>query len=98
VVIGCWVTQKWDPRRPGELDAKPDGVDEEDIIRHCETYLMIGNDQVPQNKRIWARPHHIEYPPYVYSRALNGSREFIATWRGGRARSWAAQTEADDDL
>ncbi len=82
VVIACWVTQLY---RDGEVwnqDSKLDGVDEEDILRHCETYVLIGNELVHKGKRIWSRPHTIEYPPWLYSRAINGSRDFIATWPG----------------
>jgi len=87
VVIGCWVTQLWDPRaswNPG--DSKLDGVDEEDIIRQCQFYVLVGNEKVHEAKRIWSRPHHIEYPPFVYSRAMNGAREFIAVWKGSGMR------------
>lgn len=81
VVIGCWVTQKWDPSRPIR-ESKPDGVDEEDILRNCATYILIGNEKIHRQKHIWSRPHTIEHPPYVYSRAMNGTRDFIATWQG----------------
>lgn len=81
VVIGCWVTQKWDPSRPIR-ESKPDGVDEEDILRNCATYVLVGNEKIHRQKHIWSRPHTIEHPPYVYSRAMNGTRDFIATWQG----------------
>lgn len=81
VVIGCWVTQKWDPHRPIR-ESKPDGVDEEDILRNCATYVLVGNEKIHRQKHIWSRPHTIEHPPYVYSRAMNGTRDFIATWQG----------------
>jgi hypothetical protein len=58
------------------------GVDEPDVLRHCETYVVVGNEGVHQGKEIWNRPHQIEYPPYVYSRAQNGTRDFIAVWPG----------------
>jgi hypothetical protein len=86
VVIGCWVTQNWDPKRPDQVDSKIDGIDEEDIIRRCEMYVVVGNEHIHRNKRIWQRRHQIEYPPFVYSRAMNGSRDFIATWPGSGGR------------
>jgi hypothetical protein len=82
VVIGCWVTHKYDPARH-EAGGNEIGVDEEDILRHCDTYVVVGNEQVHAGKKIWARPHRIEYPPFVFSRAVNGSRDFVAVWRGG---------------
>jgi hypothetical protein len=81
VVIGCWVTHKYDPARH-EAGGNEIGIDEEDILRNCGTYIVVGNEQVHAGKKIWDRPHRIEYPPFVYSRAHNGTREFIATWRG----------------
>ena len=79
VVIGCWVTHRYDPRRHA-AGGNEIGVDEEDLLRRCGTYIVVGNEKVHQGKSIWAWPHQIEYPPFVYSRARNGSRDFIATW------------------
>jgi hypothetical protein len=83
VVIGCWVTHKYDPERH-DAGGNEIGVDEHDILRNCETYIMIGNEQVHEHKAIWSRIHRIEYPPYLYSRALNDSRDFLAVWPGLR--------------
>lgn len=81
VVIGCWVTHRYDPARhtAGGNEA---GVDEPDILRHCAVYVLVGNEHVHAGKSIWDRAHTIEYPPWLYSRAVNGTREFIAVWRG----------------
>lgn len=81
VVVGCWVTHLYDPARY-EAGGNEVGVDEEDILRHCETYVVVGNEKVHAGKKVWNRPHKVEYPPFVYSRAHNGTRDFIATWRG----------------
>ena len=83
VVIGCWVTHRYDPRRPfaGGNEA---GFDEEWILDNCETYVVVGNTKVHEGKAIWSRPHVIEHPSYVVSRALNGSPDFIAVWQGGK--------------
>jgi hypothetical protein len=79
VVIGAWVTHRFDPARP-DLRGNEVGVDEADIIDICETYILIGNTNVHRGKPIWALPHTIEYPPYLFSRATSGGREFIAVW------------------
>jgi hypothetical protein len=83
VVVASWVTHRYDRRRhwAGGNEA---GVDEGAIIDGCCLYVFVGNEQVHAGKPIWSRPHRIEYPPYVYSRAMNGSRDFIAVWEGGR--------------
>jgi hypothetical protein len=83
VVIGCWVTHKYDPARH-EAGGNEVGVDEPDVLRNCGAYVLVGNEQVHAAKAIWRRPHQIEYPPFVYSRANNGSRDFIAVWPGAR--------------
>lgn len=79
VVIGSWVTHKYDPRRAfaGGNEA---GVDEVPIIRRVETYVLIGNQKVHSNTPIWNLPHSIVYPDWVYSRAWNGTPDFVATW------------------
>lgn len=81
VVIGCWVTHKYDKARHA-AGGNEIGVDEEDILRYCETYVVVGNKVVHEGKKIWNRRHDIEYPPFIYSRAHNGRRDFIATWPG----------------
>jgi hypothetical protein len=81
VVLGCWITHKYDPKRHAE-GGSVFGVDEMDVLRHCQQYVQVGNEFVHAAKVIWDLPHKIEYPPYVYSRAINGSRDYLATWRG----------------
>lgn len=81
VVIGCWVTHLYDPDRH-DAGGNEAGIDEPDILRHCETYVVVGNEKVHAGKAIWSRPHQIEHPPFVYSRAMNGAPEFIAVWQG----------------
>jgi hypothetical protein len=79
VVIGCWVTHKYHPGRHA-AGGNADGLDEEEIIANCGTYVVIGNEKVHAGKSIWKLPHHIEYPEWLMSRAINGSRDFIAVW------------------
>lgn len=81
VVIGCWVTHKWDPKYP-DRGGNEVGLDEPDILRHCSEYIVVGNELVHQRKPIWDRKHIIEYPPFLYSRAFNGSRDFLAVFQG----------------
>jgi hypothetical protein len=81
VVIGCWVMHKYDPARH-KAGGNEMGVDERDILRNCETYILVGNERVHTGKEIWSRPHRIEHPSWLYSRAGQSGREFIAVWRG----------------
>lgn len=84
VVIGCWITHKYDPARHA-AGGNEAGIDEPDILSHCETYVVVGNQRVHSGKPIWTRPHNIEHPNWIYSRAHNGTPDFIATWPGSRA-------------
>lgn len=81
VVIGCWVTHKYDPARH-EAGGNEIGVDELDIIHNCGTYVVVGNTLIHRHKGIWDRPHDVECPPWTFSRAQNGSPDFIAAWAG----------------
>lgn len=83
VVIGCWVTHRFDTRRP-ENEGNPVGVDESAAIDQVETYISIGNEFTHQKKPIWARPHQIVYPPWLVSRSHRPTaRNYLATWNGG---------------
>ncbi|BEP53023.1 hypothetical protein GmRootV118_02670 [Variovorax sp. V118] len=80
VVIACWVTHRFDPARP-HAGGSVSGVDEASIIESCDEYIFIGNELVHAHKPIWEMAHEKLTPRWLYSRAVNGSREFIATWR-----------------
>lgn len=83
VVIACWVTHKYDPARH-EAEGNQFGVVEEAIVDACEEYIFVGNTHVHRMKPVWSRPHERFEPDWVYSRAINGSRDFIAMFPGGR--------------
>lgn len=83
VVIGAFVTHKYDEARQRTL-GNPAGVDELDLLEHCEEYILIGNQFVHRGKPIWDRPHRIDYPPYLFTRAANGSPNMIVSWPGTR--------------
>ncbi len=79
VVVGCWVTHKYDPNRHA-AGGNQDGIDEEKVIAACETYIVVRNEKVHDGKSIWKLPHTKITPPWLYSRAHNGSPNFIAVW------------------
>lgn len=81
VVVACWVTHKFDIKQP-QRGGNEIGVDEPDILRNCAAYVFVGNGNVHKEKPIWDRKHVIEFPPYVFSRASNGSRDFLAVFKG----------------
>lgn len=49
-------------------------------IESYDEYIFIGNEHVHAHKPIWKMLHEKLTPQWLYSRAVNGSREFIATW------------------
>ncbi len=63
------------------------GVVEEHIIDQCEQYVVVGNTYVHRHKSIWSRPHHKMSPPWLFSRAVNGTPEFIAIFDGGKKKA-----------
>lgn len=79
VVLAAWVTHKFDESRR-EAEGNMFGVNEEAIVAGCKTYIFVGNTKVHANKSIWSLPHKRFEPPWLYSRAVNGSPDFIAVW------------------
>lgn len=79
VAIGCWITEKYDPLRP-DAGGNEDGIDMPELVAGVETFILIGNEKIHGDMSIWNRDHAIEYPPFVVSRAMNGTRDFIAMW------------------
>lgn len=55
VVIAAWVTHRYDPKRH-HAGGNEIGVDEIDILAHCQHYILIGNTHVHRHKEIWRRP------------------------------------------
>jgi len=79
IVVASWVTHLYDERRPA-AGGNMYGVDEEWILDNCQTYIFIGNEHVHRDKSIWARPHVKFTPSWLFSKAHNGSSDFIAIW------------------
>jgi hypothetical protein len=84
VVLACWVTHRYDPARHHAAGNEV-GVDFADVLDHCAELILIGNEHTHRHNPLWGRPHRIEYPPYVFSRAHTGRREFVARWAGSRS-------------
>lgn len=83
VVIGAWVTHRYNKRNHG-AGGSMYGADTDMILRQTGHYVLIGNEKVHARHPLRQRPHEIHHPPWLYSRAVNGSPEFIAVWKGER--------------
>jgi hypothetical protein len=83
VVVASWVTHKYLEARH-EAGGNMFGIFEESIIAACEAYIFIGNTKVHAGKSIWSLPHVKTEPDWVFSRAVNGSPDFIAVWGSNR--------------
>lgn len=86
VVLACWVTHLYDPRRH-ELGGNVIGVDEQSIMEAVDDYIFIGNTDVHSSKPLLQDLHNgliathtvAEYvvgQPMLQSRAARGS-EFL---------------------
>lgn len=81
VVIASWVSRRYEPgdqARGIAAGGNPGGVDESAIIEQCETYVLIGNQETHRLNKVWRYQPEVEFPPYLFSRAGNGTPDFIA--------------------
>jgi hypothetical protein len=78
VVIGSWVTRK------SETDDDPNsfafGVDEIKLLSMVDTYILIGNTDVHQQKPIMNIQHDEYYFDWIVSRAKNQTKNRIWIW------------------
>jgi hypothetical protein len=86
VIIGAWVTHRWDSTTH---DGNYWGVDEDKLLDFCSEYIFIGNEKVHANKPLWKHPTKLakETPPWLFSRAVNGSPDFIVSWVGRKSNT-----------
>lgn len=84
IVLGAWVTHQWNPKEP-ERHGNAQGVDEIELLQQVDYYIFLGNQRVHSSKPLWDdRPPavYVEAPPFLFSRAMNGTPDFIAVWEG----------------
>ena len=79
VVVASWVTHVYREDRD-EAEGNMFGVDEDAVLDAVDAYIFIGNTKVHAPKTIWSRPHKIIQPDWIFSRAINGSPDFVAVW------------------
>lgn len=79
VVVAQWVTHLYREDRH-QAGGNMFGVNEEELLDSVDAYIFIGNEQVHAGKSIWTRPHMKLTPDWLYSRAQNPTKNFIAIW------------------
>jgi len=77
VVIGSWITQLSLEPIP---QSSPLGVDEQELIKHVDAYIHIGNEDSHGQKKILELPHETIQQPWIISRAANPSKNVIYVW------------------
>lgn len=83
VVIAAWVTHRWNEQEP-QREGNMFGVEERDIVAAAD-YIHIGNRAVHRHKPILALAHEEYEFPWLVSRAMNGTPNYIAVWQKGAA-------------
>jgi len=81
VVIGAFVTQKYkhsdvNSINPGSVY----GVDEEELLKKVETYILFGNEEPHKGKRIYNIPHRCYKFPWLVSRAFDQTLNRVWIW------------------
>lgn len=79
VVIGCWITHRYDERRHGRGGNKF-GVDEKFVLDNVKKYIMVGNESVHEKKPLLGLPHKTFRFPWVRSRSVNPTKNVIYMW------------------
>ena len=79
VVIGCWVTHKYDGRNH-DAGGNEIGLKEERILRRVKEYIVIGNDGTHSLKPLRKIDHKTIYGDWLVSRAAHQSLNAIYSW------------------
>lgn len=79
VVLGVFITHKYNPRehwRGGNMY----GPDVREILKNCEQYVHIGNENTHASHVLWKYPHVLHFRPWLYTRCTSYGRDFIGVW------------------
>lgn len=79
VVLACWVTHKYREDRH-ERGGNMWGVDEEQVLGTCKTYVHVGNTKTHEAKFIRNMPHRRYKFDWLVSRALQPHHNEIWVW------------------
>lgn len=79
VVVGCWVEHRYDARHHSR-GGNQYGPKLDEIFKHCEEYILIGNSSTHRKHPALGLPHTSVTPDWLYSRTITGTANFIAVW------------------
>jgi len=79
VVIGSWITHKYDEKQH-HRGGNAFGVDEFIVINRVNKYIMIGNEIVHALKPALELPHKEYKFPWLFSRSLKYENNIIYVW------------------
>jgi len=81
VVIGSFITQKFqEGDKEKKIGSSVYGINEEEMLKHVNTYIHIGNQEIHGDKRIASLPHEEFMYDWLYSRAFNPAVNVIGVW------------------
>lgn len=85
VVIGCFVTQKYQSGDEGsptspKINSSVYGVDEQSMLKKIKTYINIGNDLSHGDKRIKKYRHELHRFDWLFTRSQSPLLNHICVW------------------
>lgn len=80
VVVGGYVTQLYKEGDEGKIPSSVYGVDEEWILDNTECYVIFGNINSHNQKRIFERNHVELHFPWLVTRSLDQSDNRVWIW------------------
>lgn len=79
IVLGCWVTHRYDPQRP-EAKGNIEGIDTNFVTQRAKKFIFVGNSKIHEN---WTLPNYSQQHAYTFegivSRAAQGTN-FVAVF------------------
>jgi hypothetical protein len=80
VVIGAFVPPQYKHMYGTSSSGVSWGVDEEQLLRTVETYILLGNVESHMDRRIFRNPHKEYTPPWQVTRCENQSLNRMWIW------------------
>lgn len=80
-VVGAFITQYGTiQERNAGIPCNPDGPKEWEILKHVKKYILFGNKNTHEGKRIFKFPHREYYYPWLFSRAFDQALNRVWIW------------------